>query len=186
MGQLAGYYATTGSNNIHIGNKGTASDNALIRIGTAGTQTATYVAGVSGVNVTGGAQVVVSSTGQLGVVSSSIRYKQDVHPMGDVSDRLLALRPVTFRYKKADENGQKPEQYGLIAEEVAKVMPELVIYNQKGQPETVAYQTLTPLLVNELQREHARAEQQADVLKAMQEELSALKAEVAELHRTNR
>ena len=186
MGQLAGYYLTTGSNNIDIGNKGKAGDNALIRIGTAGTQTAIYVAGVSGVNVTGGAQVVVNSLGQLGVVSSSIRYKEDVRPMGDVSDRLLALRPVTFRYKKSDENGRKPEQFGLIAEEVAKVMPELVVYNQKGQPETVAYQTLAPLLVNELQREHARAEQQADALKAMQKELSALKAEVASLHRPSR
>jgi trimeric autotransporter adhesin len=183
LGQLAGYYLTTGSNNIQIGHKGKAADNAIIRIGTPGTQTVTYVAGVSGVNVTGGAQVVVNSSGQLGVVSSSIRYKQDVRPMGDVSDRLLKLRPVTFRYKKADENGQKPEQYGLIAEEVAKVMPDLVVYNQQGQPETVAYQTLAPLLVNELQREHARAEKQADALKAMQKELSALKAEIADLHR---
>ncbi len=76
--------------------------------------------------------MVVNSKGQLGVVSSSRRYKEDIRSMGTVSDRLLALRPVTFRYKKADENGQKPEQYGLIAEEVAKVMPELVVYNEKG------------------------------------------------------
>lgn len=89
--------------------------------------------------------------------------------MGDASDRLLALRPVTFHYKKADENGQKPEQYGLIAEEVAKVMPELVVYNKNGQPETVAYQTLAPLLLNELQREHGQ--------------VVALQAEVAELRR---
>jgi trimeric autotransporter adhesin len=177
---LAGYYRTTGSNNIEIGNKGKAADNAVIRMGTPGTQTATYVAGVSGVNVTGGAQVVVNSLGQLGVVSSSIRYKQDVRTMGDVSDRLLALRPVTFRYKKADENGRKPEQYGLIAEEVAKVMPELVVYNQKGQPETVAYQTLAPLLVNELQREHARAEQ---VTTELRRQLASVNAQLAELRR---
>ena len=102
-------------------------------------------------------------------MSSSRRYKEDIRSMGNVSDRLLALRPVTFRYKKADENGQKPEQYGLIAEEVAKVMPELVVYNNKGQPETVAYQTLAPLLLNELQREHRQ--------------VAALQAEVAELRR---
>ena len=88
--------------------------------------------------------------------------------MGDTSDRLLKLRPVTFRYKKADESGQKPEQYGLIAEEVAKVMPELVIYNEKGQPETVAYQTLAPLLLNELQKEHKQMER-------MQAEIDALR-----------
>jgi hypothetical protein len=168
MGQLAGYYVT-GSNNIEIGNKGAAADSGVVRIGTPGTQTATYIAGVSGVNVTGGATVVVNSLGQLGVVSSSRRYKEDIRSMGDASDRLLALRPVRFRYKKADENGQKPEQYGLIAEEVAKVMPELVVYNQKGQPETVAYQTLAPLLLNELQREHRQ--------------VAALQAEVVELQR---
>ena len=95
---------------------------------------------------------MVTPTGQLGVVSSSIRYKEDVHSMGASSDRLLKLRPVTFRYKQADENGHKPEQYGLIAEDVANVMPELVVYNEKGQPETVAYQALLPMLINELQK----------------------------------
>jgi hypothetical protein len=169
MGQYSGYNAVTGSNNIEIGSRGSASDNNVIRLGSPGTQAATYVAGVSGVNVTGGATVVVNSLGQLGVVSSSRRYKEDIRSMGDASDRLLALRPVTFKYKKADENGQKPEQYGLIAEEVAKVMPELVVYNQKGQPETVAYQTLAPLLLNELQREHR--------------EVAALQAEVVALRR---
>ena len=183
MGQYAGYNATSGSNNIEIGSRGAAADNNVIRIGSPGTQAATYVAGVSGVNVTGGATVVVNSSGQLGVVSSSRRYKEDIRSMGAASDRLLALRPVTFRYKKADENGRKPEQYGLIAEEVAKVMPELVVYNDKGQPETVAYQTLAPLLLNELQREHARSERQASVLNAALKELDALKAEVADLHR---
>ncbi len=169
VGPYAGYNLTTGSSNIDIGSRGVAAETGVIRVGTQGTQKATYIAGVSGINVTGGATVVVNSLGQLGVVSSSRRYKEDIRSMGDSSDRLLALRPVTFRYKKADENGQKPKQYGLIAEEVAKVMPELVVYNQKGQPETVAYQTLAPLLLNELQREHGQVE--------------ALQAEVAELRR---
>ncbi len=169
MGEYSGYNSVTGSNNIEIGSRGSATDNNVIRIGSPGTQAAMYVAGVSGINVTGGATVVVNSAGQLGVVSSSRRYKEDIRSMGAASDRLLALRPVTFRYKKADENGKKPEQYGLIAEEVAKVMPELVVYNQKGQPETVAYQTLAPLLLNELQREHGQVE--------------ALQAQVTELRR---
>ena len=162
-----------------IGDKvtGAVADNAVIRIGTQGTQKATYVAGVRGVNVTGGVPVMVTATGQLGVVSSSRRYKEDIRSMGDTSDRLLKLHPVTFRYKQPDDGGQKPEQYGLIAEEVAKVMPELVVYNEKGQPETVAYQSLTPLLLNELQKEHS----QLATMESQLIELKALRAEVAEL-----
>jgi hypothetical protein len=110
---------------------------------------------------------------------SSQRYKEDVRSMGNASERLLQLHPVTFRYRQPDENGQKPEQYGLIAEEVAKVMPELVIYNGKGQPETVAYQALTPLLLNELQREHSKLV----AMKSQRAEIDALRAEVAELRR---
>ena len=185
MGQLAGYYVT-GSNNIDIGNKGMGVDNGVVRIGTAGVQTATFIAGVSGVNVTGGATVVVNASGQLGVVSSSRRYKE--YPLdGDVSARLLELRPVTFRYRKADENGSKPEQYGLIAEEVAKVMPELVVYNNEGQPETVAYQTLAPLLLNELQREHKVVLAQAQQLAAMKSaitEVNELRTEMLNVHRS--
>lgn len=179
VGALAGYYSNIGSNNIEIGNRGARTDDALIRVGTQGTQKATYVAGISGVNVSGGAAVVVNSQGQLGVVSSSRRYKEDIHSMGSTSERLLKLHPVTFRYKQPDENGQKPEQYGLIAEEVATVMPELVIYNDKGQPETVAYQTLTPLLLNELQREHSELVS----MRTQRAEIDALRAEVAELRR---
>jgi trimeric autotransporter adhesin len=183
VGPYAGYNLTTGSNNIDIGSRGVGAETAVIRIGTQGTQRATFVAGVSGVNVTGGATVVVNSSGQLGVMSSSRRYKEDIRSMGNVSDRLLALRPVTFRYKTADENGQKPEQYGLIAEEVAKVMPDLVVYNPKGQPETVAYQTLAPLLLNELQREHKRADRQADELRQARDQLAHVQNELVELRR---
>lgn len=183
LGQYAGYNLTTGSNNIDIGSRGVAAETAVIRIGTQGTQKATYVAGISGVNVTSGVSVVVNASGQLGVMSSSRRYKEDIRSMGDVSDRLLKLHPVTFRYKQADDKGQKPEQFGLIAEEVAQVMPELVIYNQAGQPETVAYQTLTPLLLNEFQREHRRAERQASELAETRTRLADVQAELVELRR---
>jgi Chaperone of endosialidase len=192
VGPFAGYNLTTGSNNIDIGNRGIAAETAVIRIGIQGTNRTTYVAGISGVNVTGGAAVVVNSSGQLGVVSSSRRYKEDIRSMGNSSDRLLALRPVTFRYKQPDEKGQKPEQYGLIAEEVAQVMPELVVYNQKGQPETVAYQTLTPLLLNAFKREHEqvlsltrRIESQSELLQSMAKRLTELESsrtELAEVH----
>jgi Chaperone of endosialidase len=194
VGWEAGLNATTGSNNIEIGSLGRGPDNNVIRIGTPGTQKFTAIAGISGVKVTGAVAVLVNSKGQLGVALSSIRYKEDVHSMGSISDRLLELRPVTFRYKQADEDGSKPEQFGLIAEEVAKVMPQLVVYDEQGQPETVAYQALAPLLLNALQREHARSVQhvndlnrqlaaQARQLKMRDAKLAALEAAVAELRR---
>ena len=187
VGQYAGYYSTTGSNNIEIGNHGAAADSAVIRIGTPGTQKTASIAGISGVNVTAGATVVVNTLGQLGVRSSSRRYKEDIRSMGDSSERLLKLRPVTFQYKQPDEKGQKPKQYGLIAEEVAQVMPELVVYNQKGQPEAIAYEALAPLLLNELKREHARADARAAGLRgqlaAQAQELALMKSQLAELRR---
>lgn len=164
IGYQSGFFSRKGSNNVEIGNIGLTADNNVIRIGTQGTQRFTQIAGISGVNVTGGAAVLVNARGQLGVASSSIRYKDNVNPMGDASDKVLALRPVTFQYKEAEEDGSKPIQYGLIAEEVEKVMPDLVVYNDQGQPETVAYQTLAPLLLNELQKEHAQIERmQAEI-----------------------
>jgi len=176
IGNQAGIWLGQVSNNIHIGHPGVTHDQNVIRIGRQSVQKFTAIAGISGVNVTGGAAVVVNKTGQLGVELSSIRYKKDVHSVGTASERLLKLRPVTFRYKKAEEDGSNPEHYGLIAEEVAKVMPELVIYNDSGQPETVAYQTLTPLLLNELQRDHIQ-------LATQRAELETLRSQVGELRR---
>ena len=128
----------------------------------------------------------MNSSGQLGVVSSSRRYKDNIEPMHGASERIYKLRPVTFRYRQPDEKGDRPEQYGLIAEEVAMVMPELVVYNEKGQPETVAYQMLVPLLLNELQREHkllAAQSRQLGIVRAQVTDVGALRAEVADLHR---
>jgi hypothetical protein len=154
IGYQAGQAVTTTSNNIHIGNSGAATDSGTIRIGTAGTQTSAFVAGIYNSNVSGAA-VQVNSNGQLGIVSSSRRYKEDIQDMGDASDGLLQLRPVTFRYKKAYEDGSKPVQYGLVAEEVAEVYPDLVARSADGQVETVKYQVLDPMLLNELQKQHA-------------------------------
>jgi len=156
VGNSAGYNLTTGSNNIDIGNDGVAAEANTIRIGTLGTQTKTFLAGVRGVTATGGAAVYVTSTGQLGTVTSSRRYKEDIEPMGDVSDRLMSLQPVTFRYKEADQGGNKPIQYGLIAEDVDTVMPELVVRNADGSPETVSYHVLPSLLLNEYQKQHQK------------------------------
>jgi hypothetical protein len=155
IGRNAGLSVSGGkSNNIEIGNGGSSNDSGAIRIGTSGTQTSFFAAGVEGVNVSG-ATVIVSSSGQLGVASSSRRFKEDIHDMGDSSQGLMRLRPVAFRYKKPFDDGTKPIQYGLIAEEVAEVYPDLVARSADGQIETVKYQLLDPMLLNEVQRQHA-------------------------------
>lgn len=176
VGQLAGYELTPGnSNNIDIGNSGVSGDSGVIRIG-GSSQTTFYAAGVYGVTTarTGAVEVFVDSAGQLGTKSSSLRYKEDVHDMADASDGLFRLRPVTYRYKQAYADGSKPIDYGLIAEEVAQVYPDLVAKNAAGQVETVEYSKLTPMLVNELQKQHQVVEQQAETIRSLEERLTAL------------
>jgi trimeric autotransporter adhesin len=200
LGTLAGQNVSSGSNNILIGNRG-ADESNTIRIGTTGFQSSTYIAGISDVNVTG-VPVVVTSTGQLGIAASSRRFKSDINNIGTLSDRLLKLRPVSFRYKQATEQGEHPLQFGLIAEEVAKVFPELVQYDKQGQPFTVYYHLLTPLLLSEVQRQQeklvtqlqqntlqqveiARLRQQLTTLQAQQEQmLKAVSARLNALEQT--
>ncbi len=179
VGNNAGNLLTTGNNNIDIGHVGVAAESGVIRIGTQGTQSTAFVAGIRGAatGVNDAVPVVIDSNGQLGTASSSQRYKENIADMGDASARLEALRPVTFRYRQAYADGRKPVQFGLIAEEVAKVFPELAVFNAEGQPETVKYQDLTPLLLNEFLKDHHRAE-------AMEKAIAELKhkdAEIAEL-----
>ncbi len=149
VGSFAGFNLTGGSFNIDIGSTGQASDANTIRIGAQNQETATYIAGISGSSVTG-ADVVVNGSGRLGVMMSSARYKHDIHDMGAASRKLLKLRPVTFRYND-DPTGML--QYGLVAEEVAKVYPELVTHGPDGKPQTVRYATLSAMLLNELQQQ---------------------------------
>jgi hypothetical protein len=167
VGTSAGVNSTASNNSIFIGNFGLAADTATIKIGTAGTQTSAFIAGINGVNVSGSA-VMVDSNGQLGTVSSSRRYKEDIHTMPDTSATLMKLRPVTFRYKKPFTDGTKPIQYGLIAEEVADVLPALAVFNAKGQPETVKYQLLPAFLLEAYQRDHAVIRAQAEQLQQQQ------------------
>ena len=139
LGKDAGKLLTIGHDNIMIGHEGVADEGATTRIGSA--QTRAFIAGIRG-KTTGtndAIAVLIDSNGQLGTVSSSGRFKEDVAPMAEKSAALTALRPVTFRYKKAFEGGEKPIQFGLIAEEVAEVFPELVVFGEDGQPETVKY-----------------------------------------------
>ncbi len=152
LGFEAGFNVTTGSNNIEIGTPGTASDTNSIQIGMQGTQVLTTIAGIYGTPVTGSA-VYVTSTGQLGVLGSSERFKTDIAPMPELSDKLQQLRPVTFHYK-GDPKGV--QQYGLIAEEVDKVYPELVIRDDKGKIQGVRYEELAPMLLDELQKQQQK------------------------------
>jgi len=158
LGFEAGFNNTTGSNNIDIGNVGVAGEAAKIRIGTAGTQTAAFIAGVRGVAVTGAA-VVVSSTGQLGVAPSSERFKAEIKPMDKASEAILALQPVTFRYKHELDPKGIP-QFGLVAEQVEKVNPDLVVRDAKGKVFTVRYEAVNAMLLNEFLKEHRKVEKQ--------------------------
>jgi hypothetical protein len=120
--------------------------------------------------------VLVTSTGQLGVSLSSRRYKEDIQDMGDTSSGLLRLRPVTFRYKKPLNDGSQPLQYGLIAEEVAVVYPDLVARSADGQIETVKYQVLDSMLVNELQKQYTTISAQEQQIRSLEERLAKLEA----------
>ncbi|MBV9769992.1 MAG: tail fiber domain-containing protein [Bryobacterales bacterium] len=170
---------------IYIGNPGANSDaSGTIHIGTSGTQSSFFVAGVNGVTTGLGnaVDVVIDSNGQLGTIASSQRFKEDIHDMGDASNGLLRLRPVTFRYKQAYNDGSKPLDYGLIAEEVAKIYPNLVVRGKDGQIQTVQYQKLTPMLLNELQNQAEQNRQQAEQIEGLEDRLEALEALLAGDH----
>jgi hypothetical protein len=173
IGYMAGANLTIGDNNIDIGANvpGVAGESNTIRIGNVNNNR-TFVAGIYGVP-TGlpGAAVLVDANGQLGTISSSRRFKDDIQDMGDASSDLMKLRPVTFRYKQAQEDGSHPLQYGLVAEEVAEVNPGLVQFDKDGNPQTVRYHVLPALLLNEVQKEHQKIEDQEKLIQSQQQQL---------------
>lgn len=165
-----------GYSNIAIGHEGVAGESNAIRIGTPGTHLNTYVAGITGVSMPGGSQVLIDSTGHLGTFSSSRRYKEDIREIGDASNRLMDLQPVQFRYRQPASDGNKPLQYGLIAEDVAAIYPELVVRDGNGQIESVQYHQLPALLLNELQKEHRVIAEQTEQIRALTKRLEVLEA----------
>jgi hypothetical protein len=178
LGDGAGYNLTNGSNNIDIGNQGLAGESGTIRIGAPSTQGAAYIAGINNSHLTG-STVYVSANGQLGVLASSERYKTAVAPIGARAGKLQQLRPVTF-HLKAEPNGAI--QYGLIAEEVETVYPELVIRDDAGQIQGVRYDELAPLLLDEIQQQRrkltaqaARIDVEEGALRDMQHQMAELK-----------
>ena len=161
LGYGAGANATTGSNNIYLGANvlGVAGESNAIYLGRFGIHSKTVIGGIFGIQTPGpGLPVLIDPSGQLGTSSSSRRYKEDIRDLGDASRRLFDLRPVAFRYRKADADGSKPVQYGLIAEEVAEAFPELAFVNAQGEPESVHYERLAVLLLNEVQRQQKQIE----------------------------
>jgi len=183
IGVDAGYNLTTGKKNIDIGDDGAdvAGEANTIRIGAPGAQQVTYIAGIRGAQTISNdaIDVMIDSNGNLGTVNSSRRFKEDITDMGDASARILRLRPVTFRYKKPYDNGGKPIQYGLIAEEVAQVFPELTVFDAKGQPETVKYHLLATLLLNEFIKAHDRLEAQGQTIAAQEKRFAAQEETIA-------
>ena len=162
MGVVAGFNLTTGDNNIDIGNGGVAGEAGIIRIGTAGTQTATFIAGIREAPLAHGAAVAVGITadGQLGVRASSARFKEAIKPMDKASEAIFSLQPVTFRYKK-ELDPQALPQFGLVAEQVAKVNPDLVARDAEGKPFTVRYEEVNAMLLNEFLKEHRKVKSRA-------------------------
>ena len=153
LGLHAGSSITVGNNNIDIGNVGAPGDSHRIRIGTNGIHTKTFIAGISGATVADGVGVIVGGNGQLGTVVSSARYKEAIKPMDKASETILALKPVTFRYKH-DLDPERIPQFGLVAEDVEKVNPDLVAHDEQGKPYTVRYEAVNAMLLNEFLKEH--------------------------------
>src|SRR5439155_22942670 len=158
VGFEAGLRCGTGNNNIYIGNRGstaTISESRTIRIGEQ--QGRTFVAGISGVTVAGGVGVIVDTNGQLGTVVSSKRFKDGIKAMDRASEAILALKPVTFHYKHELDPKGIP-QFGLVAEDVEKINPDLVARDEQGKPYTVRYEAVNAMLLNEFLKEHKKTE----------------------------
>ena len=175
LGLSAGVNLTTGNNNIDIGNEGVAGEAKHIRVGTKGTHTHTFIAGISGATVAGGVGVIIDTNGHLGTVVSSERFKDEVKPMDKASEVIRALRPVTFRYKHELDPAGIP-QFGLVAEDVEKVNPDLVARDDQGKPYSVRYEAVNAMLLNEFLKEHRKVEQlekQVEALTAGLQKVSA-------------
>src|SRR4029079_2239688 len=163
--------------NIDIANAGVAGESRTTRIGTGGTQTNTYVAGISGGTGAWGVCVVVDASGHLGTVTSSARFKEAITPMDKASEAILSLKPVTFRYKH-DLDPEGVRQFGLIAEQVEKVNPDLVARDAEGKVYTVRYEAVNAMLLNEFLKEHRKVEEQGRKAQQQEAVIAVLKTTV--------
>jgi hypothetical protein len=148
LGSFAGIQQTTGSSNVYIGAQ---------MEGVAGESNACYIASIFGQTSVSGVPVLINSSNQLGTATSSKRFKDDIEPMGQASEALFSLEPVTFRYKK-EIDPQAASQFGLVAEDVEKVNPDLIVRDKEGKPYTVRYDAVNAMLLNEFLKEHKKTE----------------------------
>ena len=177
LGAVAGQNLTTGDYNIDIGNVGVNGEGHTIRIGD-DNQGATFIAGVYGVSVAG-LGVAMNSSGQLGTVASSRRFKKDIKAMEQASETILSLKPVTFRYKKEiDPAGTS--QFGLVAEDVEKVNPDLIVRDKEGKPYSVRYDQVNAMLLNEFLKDHKAFLEEERKVQEQQAPITQLKSTVAQ------
>jgi hypothetical protein len=173
IGAAAGSHQTTGSGNVYIG-QGIE--------GVAGETNQTYIKNINTTSVSGAGTDFVTvnlTTGLLGHVSSSRRYKEEIKPMGSASETLYRLKPVTYRYKKEIDQTQSPA-FGLIAEEVAEVNPDLVARNAQGEIESVHYEWVNAMLLNEFLKEHKKVEEQQASIAELKSTVGVLTAQLKE------
>lgn len=168
LGNLAGFAATTGSNNIYIGNQ---------MEGTAGESNACYIGSIFGQTNNLGVPVFIDANSKLGTLTSSKRFKEDIQQMDTASEALFALKPVTFHYKKEIDPAGK-SQFGLVAEDVEKVNPDLVVRDKEGKPYSVRYDQVNAMLLNEFLKEHLAFVEEQRKVAQQQKEIDLLKAEL--------
>ena len=173
LGSNAGFSQTTGSRNVYIG-YGTT--------GVAGENDSCYIASIFGQTSAEGTAVYINSAGKLGTATSSRRFKEDIKPMDDASETLFALKPVIFRYKKEiDPKGIS--QFGLVAEDVEKVNPELVVRDKDGKVNTVRYEAVNAMLLNEFLKERKKVEAQETTIRKLKSNAASQEATISELRK---
>jgi hypothetical protein len=166
LGFQAGLLQDTGGGNVYIG---------AGMVGVAGESNACYIASIFGQTSAGGTQVFINNSNRLGTLTSSKRFKEEIAPMDEASEALYALEPVSFRYKKEiDPVGMS--QLGLIAEDVEKVNPDLVVRDKEGKPYSVRYDQVNAMLLNEFLKAHQKLEEQGATIAQQQKQIEALTA----------
>jgi hypothetical protein len=173
LGGEAGREQTTGSGNVYIGRS---------MVGVAGENNKTYIRNINTTTVSGGTADSVTvdiGTGLLGHATSSRRYKEEIQPMHQASEALYQLKPVTFRYKKEIDRIQALS-FGLIAEEVAEVNPDLIVRGSDGKPETVRYEAVNAMLLNEFLKEHRKVREQEATITQLKKEMATVVARLKE------
>jgi hypothetical protein len=174
----------TGSNNVALGsnagNQAVANDNVYIGYnmqGSPGESNACYIKSIFGQTAAGGSAVFIDANSKLGTVTSSKRYKEAIKPIGTASEALFELNPITFHYKKEIDPAGK-SQFGLVAEDVEKVNPDLVVRDKEGKPYSVRYDQVNTLLLNEFLKEHRAFVEEQHKVAQQQKEIDLLKAEL--------